>query len=116
MHLAVKSGRSRNTPLSLPAGRARLFTQPFATGSDSRSMAITAVAGALVSAAVTAGGLTAQITSTDRAARSVASRGSNSMRPSASAGTIVALLAVPPALASPSLTAVMREPTAKEPG
>jgi len=37
-------------------------------------MAITAVAGALLSAAFTAGGLTAQITSTDRAARSAASQ------------------------------------------
>src|SRR4051812_39015856 len=116
MHLAVKSGRSRNTPLSLPAGRARLFTHPFATGSDSRSMAITAVPGAFISAAVTAGGLTAQITSTDRAARSAARRGRSSQRPSARDGMIVALLAVPPALASPSLTAMIRDPPAAEPG
>src|SRR5437879_675631 len=40
-HFALKSGKSRNTPVTLPPGRARLATKPLATGSLSRSIAST---------------------------------------------------------------------------
>ena len=39
IHFAAKSGRSRNTPVTLPPGRARVATTPLATGSVSKSIA-----------------------------------------------------------------------------
>jgi hypothetical protein len=39
IHFAVKSGKSRNTPVMLLPGRARLAATPLATGSVSKSIA-----------------------------------------------------------------------------
>src|SRR5258708_149736 len=55
-HFALKSGKSRNTPVTLPPGRARLLTKPLATGSLSRSIAITGMLVVAPAAAWTAGG------------------------------------------------------------
>ena len=58
---ALNPGRSRNMPVMLPPGWARLAAQPFATGSDSRSIATIAIDWVVSRAGRTAGGLTAQI-------------------------------------------------------
>src|SRR5437870_1815796 len=63
-HFALKSGKSRNTPVTLRPGRARLATKPLATGSLSRSIAITGMLVVAWAAACTAAGAAATMAST----------------------------------------------------
>src|SRR5262249_8506110 len=82
-HFALKSGKSRNTPVTLPPGRARLLTKPLATGSLSRSIAITGMLVVAPDAAWTAGGPAATMTPTRLLTKSVASAGKRETSPSA---------------------------------
>ena len=83
-HFAPKSGKSRNTPVTLPPGRARLPTHPLAIGSLSRSIAITGITFVAPLAACTAVGPAAMMASTVPFTKSAARAGKRDWSPSAS--------------------------------
>ena len=64
IHLAVKSGKSRNTPVMLPPGRARVAATPLAIGSVSKSTATTGMVRVADRAAFSTRGPLAMITLT----------------------------------------------------
>jgi hypothetical protein len=64
IHLPLNSGKSRNTPVMLPPGRAKLAMNPDAVGSDSRSIATIGMDFVACAAALTPAGDTAKIAST----------------------------------------------------
>ena len=70
----LNSGRSRNIPVILPPGRAKLLTYPFATGSLSKSMATMEVVVAFLAAAP-ASGVVAEMAFTLSRTRSPAGSG-----------------------------------------
>ena len=88
IHFAVKSGKSRNTPVTLPPGRARVAATPLATGSVSKSIATIGMVRVADRAAFSIGGPLAMITLTFLAMTS-ATRGPICARsPSAARATI----------------------------
>ena len=80
-HFAAKSGKSRNTPVTLFRGRARLSIHPLATGSLSRSIAITGISAVASFAAWTAGGPTATMARTRSLTKSAARDGKRDSSP-----------------------------------
>ena len=64
IHFAVKSGKSRNTPVMLPPGRPKLVATPLATGSVSRSIATIGMVRVAERATCKTGGPFAMIRST----------------------------------------------------
>jgi hypothetical protein len=80
-HFAAKSGKSRNTPVTLLRGRARLSIHPLATGSLSRSIAITGISAVAFFAAWTAGGPTATMARTRSLTKSAARDGKRDSSP-----------------------------------
>ena len=80
-HFAAKSGKSRNTPVTLLRGRARLSIHPLATGSLSRSIAITGISAVASFAAWTAGGPTATMARTRSLTKSAARDGKRDSSP-----------------------------------
>src|SRR5262249_31367049 len=86
IHFAVKSGKSRNTPVMLPPGRARAAATPLATGSVSKSIATIGTVRVADRAARSTGGPLAMITRTFFAMTSATSGAIFSGAPSARPG------------------------------